>query len=119
MTSNRKPLLAFTNKGIYCEQAKVYLDPWLPVDKAIITHGHADHSRWGHKQYITHHNNVPIIKHRLGNIQVTGRAYNETFVINNVRFSFHPAGHIIGSAQVRVAYKGEVWVFTGDYKNRG
>jgi len=110
------PLLAFNEKGIYCEQAKVYLDPWKPVDHAIISHGHADHSRWGHKKYITHHSNVPIIKHRLGEIIVTGKEWNETFTINGVKFSFHPAGHIIGSSQIRVEYKGEIWVFTGDYK---
>ncbi len=113
---NKNPLLCFNDKGIYCEQADVYLDPWRPVDKAIITHGHADHSRWGHKRYITHHTNVPIIKHRLGEIEVAGKEYGETFSINNVKFSFHPAGHIIGSSQVRVEYKGEVWVFSGDYK---
>lgn len=112
----KTPLLAFNDYGIYCEAANVYLDPWHPVDKAIITHGHADHSRWGHKQYITHHSNVPIIKHRLGDITVSGRNYNETFIINNVKFSLHPAGHIIGSSQVRVEHRGEVWVFTGDYK---
>ncbi|WP_282079613.1 ligase-associated DNA damage response exonuclease [Aquimarina algiphila] len=112
----KKPLLEFTNKGIYCAAANVYLDPWKPVDKAIITHGHSDHSRWGHKQYITHHTNIPIIKHRLGDINVSGRAYGEIFSINNVKFSFHPAGHIVGSSQIRVEHKGEVWVFTGDYK---
>lgn len=110
------PLLVFNNNGIYCEQAKVYLDPWKPVDHAIISHGHADHSRWGHKKYITHHSNVPIIKHRLGEIVVTGKEWNETFTINGVKFSLHPAGHIIGSSQIRVEYKDEIWVFTGDYK---
>ncbi|MGB7785947.1 MAG: ligase-associated DNA damage response exonuclease [Salinimicrobium sp.] len=113
-----KPLLCFNDKGIFCEQAGVYLDPWKPVDKAIITHGHADHSRWGHKKYITHHTNVPIIKHRLGDIEVSGVDYGESFSINNVKFSLHPAGHIIGSSQVRVEYKGEVWVFSGDYKTQ-
>ena len=112
----KKPLLAFTNKGIYCEQANVYLDPWRPVERALISHGHADHSRWGHQKYSTHHNNIPIIKHRLGNINVTGKAYGESFIVNNVKFSFHPAGHIPGSSQIRVEHKGEVWVFTGDYK---
>ncbi len=110
------PLLVFNKKGIYCAAADVYLDPWKPVDKAIISHGHADHSRGGHKKYITHHSNIPIIKHRLGDIKVTGKDWNETFSINGVKFSLHPAGHIIGSAQIRVEYKGEVWVFTGDYK---
>jgi len=112
----KTPLLAFNKNGIYCAPAKVYLDPWRPVDKAIISHGHADHSRWGHKQYITQEDNVPIIKHRLGDISVTGKKYGETFSINNVKFSFHPAGHILGSSQIRVEYQGEVWVFTGDYK---
>lgn len=112
----RNPLLVFNDKGIFCKQADVYLDPWKPVKKAIITHGHADHSSWGHQNYITHHSNVPIIKHRLGDINVTGVNWNESFIINNVKFSLHPAGHIIGSAQIRVEYKGEVWVFTGDYK---
>ena len=112
----QKPLLQFTEKGIYCPPAKVYLDPWKPVDKAIITHGHADHSRWGHKQYITQNDNVLIIKHRLGDINISGVDYGETFSINNVKFSFHPAGHIVGSSQIRVEHKGQIWVFTGDYK---
>ncbi|MFT4833086.1 MAG: putative mRNA 3-end processing factor [Psychroserpens sp.] len=112
----KKPLLQFTGKGIYCSIAKVYLDPWKPVEHAIISHGHADHSRYGHKKYITHHYNVPIIKHRLGVISVTGKEWGETFTINNVKFSLHPAGHIIGSSQIRVEHQGEVWVFTGDYK---
>ncbi|MDF4221021.1 ligase-associated DNA damage response exonuclease [Maribacter sp. M208] len=112
----KSPLLQFTSNGIYCETANVYLDPWKPVDHAIISHGHADHSRYGHKKYITHHRNVPIIQHRLGEINVIGKEWGETFIINNVKFSLHPAGHIIGSSQIRVEHKGEVWVFTGDYK---
>lgn len=111
-----KPLLVFNSKGIYCPQAQVYLDPWKPVNRAIITHGHADHSRWGHRHYLTHHKNIPIIRHRLGEINVQGVEWNEPFMINGVIFSLHPAGHIVGSSQVRVEYKGEVWVFTGDYK---
>ncbi|MBS3739580.1 MAG: ligase-associated DNA damage response exonuclease, partial [Psychroflexus sp.] len=111
-----QPLLEFNNKGIYCSQADVYIDPWRPVKKAIITHGHADHSRYGHKKYITHHLNIPIIKHRLGKINVSGVEWKENFTINNVKFSLHPAGHIIGSSQVRVEYNGEVWVVSGDYK---
>ena len=112
----KAPLLVFNDKGIYCEQADVYIDPWKPVNRAIITHGHADHSRWGHKSYLTHHRNSPIIQHRLGNINVKSVEWGETFTVNGVTFSLHPAGHIIGSSQVRVEYKGEVWVFSGDYK---
>ncbi|MEM9143973.1 MAG: ligase-associated DNA damage response exonuclease, partial [Bacteroidota bacterium] len=111
-----KPLLRFTDKGIHCQQADVYIDPWQPVKKAIISHGHADHSRAGHQSYLTHPKNIPIITHRLGPLQVTGKEWGEPFTINGVRFSLHPAGHILGSSQVRVAYKGEVWVFSGDYK---
>ncbi len=112
----QKPLLKFTDKGIYCEIADVYLDPWKPVKKAIISHGHSDHSRWGHQKYITHHRNIPIVKHRLGDINVSGKEWGESFRINNVKFSLHPAGHIVGSSQIRVEHQGEVWVFTGDYK---
>ena len=111
-----KPLLSFTDKGIYCDAADVYLDPWRAVDKAIISHGHSDHSRAGHRRYITHHRNIPIIRHRLGNISVNGKEWGENFHINGVKFSLHPAGHIIGSSQIRVEHKGEVWVFSGDYK---
>ena len=112
----KRPLLEFTNKGIYCAPADVYLDPWKPVKKALISHGHSDHSRWGHSRYITHKKNVPIIKHRLGEIDATGVEWLEPVHIAGVKFSFHPAGHIIGSSQIRVEYQGEVWVFSGDYK---
>jgi len=113
----KRPLLEFTDKGIYCAEADVYLDPWKPVKKALISHGHSDHSRWGHGLYITHKQNVPIIRHRLGEIQVTGVDWGESVLIGGVKFSFHPAGHIIGSSQIRAEYRGEVWVFSGDYKS--
>lgn len=112
-----KPLLIFSDKGIYCEKADVYLDPWRPVKRAIISHGHSDHSRAGHQKYITHHRNIPIIRHRLGTINVSGKEWNESFSINGVKFSLHPAGHIVGSSQIRVEHKGEIWVFSGDYKD--
>ena len=111
-----QPLLQFNDKGIYCAQADVYLDPWRPVKTALITHGHADHAKWGHENYISQETNVPILKHRLGVQNAIGKKWGEQFTINQVTFSFHPAGHIIGSAQIRVEYKGEVWVFSGDYK---
>ncbi len=111
------PLLVFSDKGIYCPQAEIYIDPWKPVKKAFITHGHADHSRWGHQYYLCTHSAKPVIKYRLGSqINIESVGYNEPVTINNVRFSFHPAGHIVGSAQIRVEYKGEIWVVSGDYK---
>ena len=109
-------LLKFTDRGIYCEQANVYIDPWKPVNKALITHGHSDHSRWGHSHYLCTHTSKPIIKYRLGNINIQSLDWNEKIAINGVHFSFHPAGHILGSAQIRVEYKGEIWVASGDYK---
>lgn len=110
-------LLQFTDKGIYCERAGVYLDPWRPVDKALISHGHSDHAYFGHKNYLTSTLAMPVVKHRLylrDNIE--GVDYGQSITINGVDFSFHPAGHIPGSSQIRVEYKGEVWVFSGDYK---
>ena len=109
-------LLSFNNRGIYCAKADVYLDAWRPVNKVIVSHAHADHSKYGHKFYLAHHHSVPIMKHRLGNINIEGKTWGEKFTINGVQFSLHPAGHVIGSSQVRVEYKGEVWVYSGDYK---
>lgn len=112
----KRPLLEFTPNGIYCAAADVYLDPWKPVGRALISHGHSDHSRPGHGRYITHLSNVPILRHRLGTIQVSGVGWGDEVRINGVRFSFHPSGHIPGAAQIRAEYQGEVWVFSGDYK---
>lgn len=110
-------ILNFTDKGIYCIPGNFYIDPWKPVDYALITHGHADHARWGMKKYLCHHLTVPILHIRIGaDIQVQGIGYNEPININGVKVSFHPAGHIIGSAQIRMEYKGKVAVVSGDYK---
>src|SRR5690606_11346553 len=100
-----KPLLRVTDKGIYCEEANVYIDPWQPVKQALITHAHSDHARWGNERYLCHQDTMPILKLRLGaDIQVQSLSYGEEIAINGVRFSFHPAGHILGSAQIRAAY---------------
>lgn len=110
-------LLRFTKKGIYCPQAGIFIDPWSSADKAIITHAHSDHARHGSKHYLAHNLSVPVLKHRLGNnISVEGIDYNKTLDINGVKISLHPAGHIPGSSQVRLEYKGEVAVVSGDYK---
>jgi putative mRNA 3-end processing factor len=70
----------------------------------------------GHKKYVATNGSIPVIKYRLGNINISGVNYGETFTVNGVKISFHPAGHIIGSAQIRLEYKGEIWVASGDYK---
>ena len=111
------PLIEHTKKGLYCPIAKVYIDPWGKVDNALITHGHSDHARWGHKYYVCADTSVNILKHRLGQqINIRGMAFGESLTVNGVKFSFHPAGHITGSAQIRAEHNGEVWVATGDYK---
>lgn len=110
-------LLEFNENGIFCPPASVYIDPWRPVRNALITHGHADHSRRGHQHYLCTESAAPVIRYRLGeDISLETIKYGEPRVINGVRFSFHPAGHILGSAQIRVEYKGEIWVVSGDYK---
>jgi putative mRNA 3-end processing factor len=110
-------LVDFTSSGLYCPIADVFIDPWKPVDRAIITHAHADHARIGNMKYIAHHDTIPMLRHRLGMyIDTTAMDYNKQMNINGVNISLHPAGHIIGSAQVRLEYKGEVWVVSGDYK---
>jgi putative mRNA 3-end processing factor len=111
-----EPLLTFNDRGIYCSKANIYIDAWKPVDKVIVSHAHADHSKYGHKYYLSHNWSVPIIKHRLGNINIEGKDWGEKFYINGVQFSLHPAGHVVGSAQIRIEYQGNVWVYTGDYK---
>lgn len=110
-------MLKFTERGIYCPLADMYIDPWEPVEKAIVTHGHSDHARWGMGRYLCHRHTAPILRLRLGvDVAIQVLDYGEVLTINGVRISLHPAGHIIGSAQVRLEYKGEVWVVSGDYK---
>ena len=110
-------LLEFKAEGIYCKAGDFYIDPWKPVKKAIITHAHSDHARWGMGFYFAHKDSVAVLKYRLGEeIQVEGWNFNEIHSFNGVNVSLHPAGHIIGAAQIKVEYKGEIWVVSGDYK---
>ncbi|WP_371153507.1 ligase-associated DNA damage response exonuclease [Jannaschia sp. 2305UL9-9] len=109
-------VLEFHEHGIYCPAGDFYIDPWRPVDRALITHGHADHARDGHRRYLATHAAGPVMRHRLGDITLEGIAYGEVRQIGDARVSFHPAGHVPGSAQIRVEHGGEVWVVSGDYK---
>ena len=103
--------------GLYCAAGNFYIDPWGDVETALITHAHSDHSRIGNKNYLCSEKSVPIIKHRLGSdISIQGYPYGKKFQLGEALVSFHPAGHILGSAQVRVEVGGEVWVASGDYK---
>jgi len=108
-------MLTFTDHGIYCEAGDFFIDPWRPVNRALITHGHADHARPGHGAYLATEAAAPVIRHRLG-VPVETIAFGETRRIGSADVSFHPAGHVPGSAQIRVEVGGEVWVVSGDYK---
>ncbi len=103
-------------EGLYCVPGEFYIDPWRPVDRAVITHAHADHARVGHGSYLATEVGARVLRARLGEISLDTLAYGETVVHNGVTVSLHPAGHVLGSAQVRMEYKGEVWVASGDYK---
>jgi len=109
-------LIDFTDMGLYCAQGNFYIDPWKPVDNAIITHAHSDHARWGSKTYLCHHLTQPLLQLRLGNNDYETVEWNEPVYKNGVKISLHPAGHIIGSSQIRVEHNNDVWVVSGDYK---
>lgn len=109
-------LITFTEAGLFCEAGQFYIDPWKPVDRAVITHAHSDHARYGSKHYLCHTYTKPLLELRLGPGNYQAIEWGERISINDVYVSLHPAGHIIGSSQVRIEYKGEVWVFSGDYK---
>jgi putative mRNA 3-end processing factor len=116
LVSHQMPLIEFTDKGFYCPLGDFYIDPWKPVNKAIITHAHSDHARPGSASYLSHHYSKPLLEARLGPHHFESIGWNEPIQMNGVQVSLHPAGHIIGSSQVRVEHKGEVWVISGDYK---
>jgi putative mRNA 3-end processing factor len=111
----RGDLLTVTDRGIFCPDGGFHIDPWRPVDRALVTHGHSDHARWGMGAYLATEAAAPVIRHRLG-VPVETMRYGERREVGGVTVSFHPAGHVPGSAQVRVERAGEVWVVSGDYK---
>src|SRR5436190_794545 len=99
MLMNNKPLLTMTPHGFYCEEGDFYLDPWHPVPRAIITHAHGDHYAWGCQSYLVAQPGETVFRTRLGAESIIHTLpYNEATTINGVRVSFHPAGHILGSA---------------------
>jgi putative mRNA 3-end processing factor len=109
-------MVVVRKEGLYCIPGDFYIDPWLPVDRAVITHAHGDHARFGHAHYLAARQGVGILKSRLGDISIEGLEYGERIVRNGVTISLHPAGHVLGSSQVRMECGGEVWVASGDYK---
>lgn len=109
-------LLSLNENGLYCKEGGFYIDPWKPVKTAFITHGHSDHAREGHKHYYSTKSSIPILRSRLGEINVIGADYSEEVEMNGVKVSFHPAGHVLGSSQIKVDNGKEIWVVSGDYK---
>jgi putative mRNA 3-end processing factor len=110
-------LLRLTERGLYCEAGDFHVDPWGPVDRAVVTHAHGDHVAWGCRAYLTSAEGTGVLRRRLPpEADVRGLPWGERATVRGVRVSLHPAGHILGSAQVRVEHEGEVWVVSGDYK---
>ncbi|QVL33779.1 ligase-associated DNA damage response exonuclease [Telmatocola sphagniphila] len=112
-----EPLIQVTESGLFCERGAFYIDPWRPVDRAIITHAHSDHARRGCGRYLTTTAGRRVLQSRMEpNAVIQTVNYGEVLHQNGVQVSLHSAGHVLGSAQIRVEYRGEVWGISGDYK---
>lgn len=110
-------VVTLTKKGLYCPAGDFYVDPWKPVERALITHAHADHARPGSAHYRAAVSGAGLLKQRLGDdIALETHAFGEPVKLGDATASFHPAGHVLGSAQIRIEVDGEVWVVSGDYK---
>ena len=109
-------LIVSRPEGLYCPPGDFHIDPWRPVERAVITHAHGDHARYGNRHYLAAAPGAGILRARLGDINLQTLPYGEAIDHHGVRLSLHPAGHVLGSAQVRLEYGGEVWVASGDYK---
>ena len=110
-------LVTLTPEGLYCPQGGFHIDPWRPVARALITHAHADHARRGAHEYHAARSGVGLLQRRLGTeARICGHGFGEPLPFGDATVSFHPAGHVLGSAQIRIETGGEVWVISGDYK---
>lgn len=111
-------LIVLRREGLYCPPGDFYIDPWRPVARAVITHGHGDHARPGMGEYHAAAKGLPILEWRLGEQRYHVHEYGRPFELGDACVSLHPAGHVLGSAQVRVEVDGVVWVASGDYKRQ-
>ncbi len=115
--SNRTALIQTAESGLFCPQGDFCIDPWKPVNRAVITHAHADHARPGCGSYLATPESACLLRSRLNDaIHILELPYGSPLDVNGLRLSLHPAGHILGSAQIRLERDGEVWVVTGDFK---
>lgn len=119
MNLQTEPLVTVTSRGLYCAPGDFYIDPWQPVQTAVITHAHGDHLRHGSSRYILARPGAGIASHRLGGgSDIAAADYGARLSVGKATISLHPAGHILGSAQVRIEHGGQVWVVSGDYKRQ-
>jgi putative mRNA 3-end processing factor len=112
----RVDLVIARPEGLYCPAGGFYIDPWRPVDRAVVTHAHSDHARTGSRHYLAAEPSEAVLRSRLGDIDLQLLPYGQPIEHHGVRLSLHPAGHVLGSSQVRLEVGGEVWVVSGDYK---
>lgn len=113
----KEDILVETSAGMYCPAGQFYIDPVKKVERALITHAHADHARAGMGHYWTSVSGAPLVRKRVGHGSgVTALPFGERFSMGAAVVSFHPAGHVLGSAQIRIEHGGQVWVVSGDYK---
>jgi len=110
-------LIKYDSRGLYCEYADIWIDPYKPVKRALITHAHMDHFTFGCDEYISTYETAIILKERIeSEINIRTYDYGKEFKINGIKISFHPSGHILGSSQIKFNFAGEVWLITGDFK---
>ena len=110
-------MLEETTLGLYCRDGDFYVDPWQAVPRAVITHAHGDHARFGSAAYLCAVPCAPLLSRRFGSdVTIEAVPYGETIALGSTRVSFHPAGHVLGSAQVRLEGAAGMWVVSGDYK---
>ena len=113
-------LVVETERGLYCPAGDFHIDPWRPVERAVITHAHADHARAGHAHYLASAEAAGVLRARLGeDIALQTLAWRERLTHRGVTLSLHPAGHVLGSAQLRIEHGGRVWVASGDFNLDG
>jgi putative mRNA 3-end processing factor len=110
-------MLTETPQGLYCPDGDFHIDPWGAVPRALITHAHGDHARAGSSAYLCTEDCAPLLRRRFGpDAVIEATPYGGALVLKSSRVSFHPAGHVLGSAQIRIEGAGGVWVVSGDYK---
>ena len=110
-------ILELTPAGLFCSPGGFYVDPWQPVDRAVVTHAHSDHTTPGSGSYLVAREGLPVFRKRLGaDAALRGLEFGESVSLGETRVSLHPAGHILGSAQVRIEHRGQVAVISGDFK---